>query len=498
MALNWAMNRILIWGLLSFWAIMAQAQAYFPPSLPNITTDTPGGMVNSTCFLGIFRTFQPSPKPPVNVALDENGEMLFYFVRGGYTYDFKLLPDGRMSFYSGSQYLIIDSTLQKVDSVRSIGYTPDVHELTLMPNGHFLLFGNEYRDSMDLSPYQTIHGQPGSATARVQGTVIQELDAAGNLVKEWSALDHFSLADADFANFDDPSFIDFTHGNSLEWDPSGKLMVSWRNLSEVTLLDWNSGNIIWRLGGTGNQFTFLNDTLQFSAQHDARFVGPNRISLFDNGTYRQPRQAQAMIYELDTVNFTATLVNAIRRPYESYGMGSYRYLSDGTHLINWGARSDNNLGVVSWVDAAGNSIREMEFTPVYVTYRAQEGIIPWQIPHPRLSCSDSLGYTVLKVGPGHTKFEWNTGEQTSSIAVSDTGTYFAYVDMGIGMIRTEKFQLFDSAEPCNGVSIEDPIATPRILLETWDLWGRKVENRQKAQVYIEWYSDGSYRKVIEW
>lgn len=455
-------------------------------------------MGNEQCFIGIFRNYQPSPKPPINAVLDEQGEMLFYFVRGGYTYDFKLLPNGMLTFYSGNQYLIIDSTLQKVDSVRPIGYTPDVHELHLLPNGHYLIFGNEWRDSMDLSPFQTIHGVQGSPNARIQGTVIQEQDWNGNVVKEWAALDHFSLSDADFANFDDPYFLDFTHGNSLEWDPSGKLMVSWRNLSEVTLLDWNTGNILWRLGGNANQFTFTNDTLQFSAQHDARFVGPNRISLFDNGTYRQPRQAQALIYELDTVNFTATVVDAVRRPYESYGMGSYRYLSDGTHLINWGARSDAIQGLVSWVDAGGNSLREMSFSPEYITYRAQPGTIPWQIPHPHITCSDSLGYTVLNVGPGHTKFEWNTGAQSSSIAVSDTGTYFAYVDMGIGMIRTEKFRLTDASEPCNGVGITDSIQTPRVLMETWDLWGRKVEERQKRQVYIEWYSDGSFRKVIEW
>jgi hypothetical protein len=361
-----------------------------------------------------------------------------------------------------------------------------------------MLFGITYHDSVDLSAYQTLLGQPGSTLATVKETVIQELDASGALVKEWRPLDHFSLADADFNNFSSPNSLDFSHGNSLEWDPSGKVMVSWRNLSEVTLIDWHTGNILWRLGGNANQFTFLNDTLGFSAQHDARFVGPNRISLFDNGTFRLPRTARALIYEIDTFNYTVSVVNEFQKPCRSVGMGSYRWLSDGTHLINWGSRTDTNICEISWLDATGNSLREFEFNAEYFTYRAQAGQIPWQIPHPPLSCTDSAGYTVLSVPPGHPAVEWNTGEQSTSIAVQDTGTYFAFVNQGIGMIRTEKFHLSDPTKPCNSVGMDAAAIRPPDLLETRDLLGRQVYFRQKGHIYLEVYSDGTCRKVMEW
>lgn len=493
------MKRRLIAGILGFWTLMAFGQAYFPSHLPTVTSVPPGGLGNHQLFLGVFRNYLPSPKAPINCVLDQNGEMLFYFVRSLYTYDFKVLPDGRLSFYSTNYFYLIDSTLQPVDSLRPVGYSPDVHELIQLPNGHFMLFGNAFRDSVDMTSFQTTNGQVGSPNATVKETVIQELDPAGGLVKEWRALDHFSLVDADFSNFTSPHSFDFSHGNSLEWDPSGKVMVSWRNLSEITLIDWATGNIIWRFGGNANQFAFLNDTLRFSAQHDARFVGPNRISLFDNGTYRQPKYSRALIYQLDTVNYTATLLNEISRPYRSIGMGSYRYLSDGTHLVNWGSRTDTNVCFVSWLDAVGNSLREFQFTAEYWTYRAQEGIIPWQISHPALSCRDSMGFTILSVDGGHTQVEWNTGEKSQSIVVQDSGIYFAYVNRGIGMIRTEKFHLSDPTKPCNSVGLDDEVlASPAKLIQLIDLFGRTVQSRKRGQVYIELYSDGSRRKVMEW
>ncbi len=63
----------------------------------------------------------------------------------------------------------------------------------------------------------------------------------------------------------------------------GIILLSFRHLNEVTKIDSSSGEIIWRLGGKQNQFTFLGDTMPFSAQHDARRIANGNLTLFDNG-----------------------------------------------------------------------------------------------------------------------------------------------------------------------------------------------------------------------
>jgi hypothetical protein len=61
-----------------------------------------------------------------------------------------------------------------------------------------------------------------------------------------------------------------------------------------------TGEIIWRLGGTHNQFTYINDPLNGpSCQHTIRPLGNNRYTLFDNGNGHSPQVSRAVEYELD-------------------------------------------------------------------------------------------------------------------------------------------------------------------------------------------------------
>jgi len=84
-----------------------------------------------------------------------------------------------------------------------------------------------------------------------------------------------------------------------------------KNLDEITKVDHNTGNIIWRLGGKNNQFTFANDNLGFSRQHDIRRFSNGDISLFDNGEYHPVQVSSAVEYKLDEVNKSANLVRRI-------------------------------------------------------------------------------------------------------------------------------------------------------------------------------------------
>ena len=53
-------------------------------------------------------------------------------------------------------------------------------------------------------------------------------------------------------------------------------------MSELIKFDRQSGDVIWRLGGPMNDFTFINDPLYGpNRQHDARRLDNGNIIIFD-------------------------------------------------------------------------------------------------------------------------------------------------------------------------------------------------------------------------
>lgn len=472
----------------------AFAQGWLPPVVPSYTVTANGDVGSDYLFVGAYAYFQPSPKLPANMLMNKDGELIWYSSGSTYLYDYKIHPNGLMSYYLDGQFYILDSTFNYVDTIRGRnGYT-DPHELYIDSIGHIWIITLTWRDSIDLSSLTTTTGQAGDVYGQVEESKIQEFDANGNFIKEWKGFDHYSINDMDMAYFRDRSYLPLQHTNSIDVR-NGQVLISNRNMNDVTLIDWATGDVIWRLGGVSSSFTFVNDTLQFDSQHDARFLDNDRISIFDNGSTRNVEIARGVIYRLDTAAWTATQVWDHSQAIDSKALGSMRFRDDSVRIINWGNVDNAPAGIVDFVDPAGNTRWSIEFQNGMGTYRAQPGEIPWDIPYPELECHDSLGYTVLSVKSNHTRFYWSNGENTSSIAVQDTGSYFAFVDFGVGHIRTETFRLLDSQVPCNGVPILDPVQQEATLEAVYDLYGRKVTHRVSGQVYIEVYSDGSRKKV---
>ena len=81
---------------------------------------------------------------------------------------------------------------------------------------------------------------------------------------------------------------DVYHMNSIDVSPDGsQLLVSARSTWTIYDISHQTGQILWQIGGKGNQFQFPSDLITgpfgsiFQYQHDARFV-PGGISVFDD------------------------------------------------------------------------------------------------------------------------------------------------------------------------------------------------------------------------
>jgi hypothetical protein len=238
------------------------------------------------------------------------------------------------------------------------GLRARVHDLIAEPDGGYWLLCDETR-AMDLTAVG------GVARALVTGTVVQHVSADGALRFSWNPFDHFAIADVDPSERSG-SLVNWTHGNAIDLDADGNVIVSFRNLGEVTKIDRRSGQVIWRLGGRRNEFAFIDSPApSFAGQHSARVVGAGQLMLLDN--IGDPAQSRVERFVIDDRTRTARLVH-------SYGStpgvstligGSVQGLAGGRTLVSYGT-----AGRVEEYDAGGRVVWRIDGHAGYV-FRAQ-------------------------------------------------------------------------------------------------------------------------------
>ena len=347
-----------------------------PEIFPEITVTTHNNPTPGYLFMVLFYVSPDSLGPTVLAITDNYGTPIFYRRYDGITFDLKVQPNGLLTFYNGNlfastaaerRFLVMDQSYAIVDTIRAgNGYTTDLHELLVLPNGHALLM------SYDPQPVRMDTIVPGGdPNAIVTGLIIQELDVSKNVVFQWRSWDHFQITDAD-SNVDlTAGHIDYVHGNAIDVDYDGNLLISCRKMNEITKIDRLTGDIIWRWGGENNQFTFVNDNRGFSRQHHIRRIKNGNYTLFDNGNFLSPQHSSALEYQIDEQNMTATLVWSYRDP-NIYGqfMGSTQRLPNGNTVIGWGG-TFGAVPAITEIRQDGFKELEIVFKDPYVSYRAK-------------------------------------------------------------------------------------------------------------------------------
>lgn len=345
---------------------------------------------NNPYDANIFFMTGGSQLKPVTIT-DKNGSTIFWDNWGLKGWDFKLNENRKITFFDrvSKGWYVMDSLQNIVDSVYcKNGYIADNHDFIALPNGNYILF------AYDPQPYamDTIVAG-GSPNAIVEGLIIQELDSNHNLLFEWSSWDHFHVTDNVHLNLTNNN-INFIHANAIDIDFDGNLLISSRNLDEITKIHRTTGEIIWRWGGSQNQFNFVND-YPFTHQHTIRKTGINRYLLYDNGNFSSnytgnANVSRAVEYELDTINMTATKIWEFVHPNSLYtpSTGGVQRLPNGNTLICFGNLQAFGSGsIVTEVDTNNNIVFQMEFVNGQNLYRAHK--FDWNFFTPVIGCTDS-------------------------------------------------------------------------------------------------------------
>jgi hypothetical protein len=201
------------------------------------------------------------------------------------------------------------------------------------------------------------------------------------------------------------SSLNFIHANAIDIDFDGHFLVSCRGLDEITKIHRTTGEIIWRWGGSQNEFTFVND-YPFTHQHSIRSLGNNRYLLYDNGNYSAQYTgtiniSRAVEYELDTIGMTAEKVWEFVHPDSLYtpSIGGAQRLPNGNTLIDFGNLQWLGMGsVVTEVDSNNQIVFQLEYDNGGNLYRAQK--FDWFFYTPANPTWDCISGTCIDPGTG--------------------------------------------------------------------------------------------------
>ncbi len=442
---------IRITGLISSIAVLVIAlfattsKAQLPANFPGftVTAYNSNAVAPGSIFLSVT-------DPGTNGAfymmeMTNDATPLWYQAATNSVFDFKPLPDDFLHYgglfhtysYTGGgdvTHQLLDSSYSPAGTIAAgNGYVADCHDFQWLPNGHVLLIGY-YKARMNLS--QLIPG--AYPNALVAGAVIQELDDQQNVVFQWRTWDHFTVDGyyGPYGYVTNPiarnPVIDGFHLTSVFMDTDGNLLVSNFGM-DVWKIDRQTGQIMWRLGGPANQFSFVGvnpkQALTEFSDHTVTRLANGDILVFCNANQQATYSSAVYEYKLDETNKIATLIWSYKPATNIYSWhyGSAQRLSNGNTFIGWGSAqvvpgvggtTNQYIPACTEVTPAGQVVFEMRFKdPTADSYRAFRYIYPLQSQSVTASAYDlansdtydfpgtGASFTVNDGGGGYNRFD---------------------------------------------------------------------------------------------
>jgi len=382
-------------ALFNYNDLITYGYASLPPNFPIPEILTFNNPSPELCF------YSPEPQSDkygyYAAIIDNFGTPVFYREWHDKAVSFQVVANNQLvhkntqqGIFDRASFVVLDDMYNIIDTLQvGNGYKTNTHDMIMLENGnHYLIIYDSQPVGMDTV---VVGGDPN---ATVKGFILQELDPDHNVIFQWRSWDHFEITDAN--NIDlTANVIDYVHVNAIDTTADGNILICSRHLDEITKIDRNTGDIIWRFGpnAKNNMFTFTNDTMGFSHQHDIQQLANGNLTFFDNGNFHNPKFSRAMEYEIDENDLTATLVWEYTNDPIIYSRakGSVRRLPNSNTIIGWG---------IEW--------------PIISTEVAYDGTKTWE-----LSIDSASSYRVMK-------FNWKTSMFETNVDTIDYGYYNGY------------------------------------------------------------------------
>ncbi len=391
-----------------------------PADLPVIDTHLDGDPRPGVTLFNATPSNLSVDHPGNLIAVDDEGEVVWYHQDDQLISDARQLPDGDLLYNIGNigareidvlGRVVRDwttTTRVRAGPVDRFGHptyvdgavvvdTPRLHhEVAVpLPNGNFLALSQEVRTYRGFEDPGCPPEPFDDPTVRPQrGDVVIEFTAAGEVVHAVSLLDAIDPRaqpgsqqcnlKTDAIATGDRVFVDWSHGNSATlFEAENTVLVSARNLSSVMALRWEAdeagpaGELLWQLG-PGLDFE-LTEGEWFYRQHAPEVQPDGTILLYDNGAQRPVATedkseapapySRAVLYRLDRSGPPSTWtarqvwehrIDTPAGPVYADFLGDADNISGGHVLITHGAvideTVDRNTALIVEVDRATDQI----------------------------------------------------------------------------------------------------------------------------------------------
>lgn len=327
-------------SLLAAAAILTQTFWPQPEQSFVVRSEIFGEVASGTIYTTIlnqnaFDTNFPTATPRV-LSLSSTGDLRAQSLPENNAIDFKKHSDGSFSigffedkpeiksgYYNIWNEVTGESTTLKVKD----NANTDIHGLLRTSRGTYVL------------PSYKMHHIDNE---KVESFLIEEQTIDGEVLFTWDSIDHIPISQSNHnekrSYWIEQNINDYYHGNSIAEANDGNYLLSGRNVNQITKVDRVSGEVIWRLGGTYSDFTFIDDPNNgFSHQHSVSQLPNGNILLYDNANLSEDKITRVVEYKLDTNEMTATLVWSYDDGRFTFATGSVHRTKEGHTIIGWGA-----------------------------------------------------------------------------------------------------------------------------------------------------------------
>ena len=184
-------------------------------------------------------------------------------------------PETSERFISGKPYKI--GAVMEVDwngrMMWEVQHPDHHHDGILLRNGNVLLL------CLAQLPRELVPkikgGMPGTEhNSKMYGDYLVEMTTEGRIVWEYRTWEHLDPETDRITAIQEPR-DEWTHGNGLAELPNGDIVVSFRTISTVIIIERKTGTIIWKLGAP-----------PLCGQHAPTPLPNGNLLIFDNGPHR--------------------------------------------------------------------------------------------------------------------------------------------------------------------------------------------------------------------
>lgn len=148
------------------------------------------------------------------------------------------------------------------------------HDYKRLPNGNTLLLRWELIPRGLSKRVKGGYNFEGDDPNEMLGDAVLEVTPTGDIAHKWNSWEHLDPKTDVICPLCDRR--EWTHANSIDTAPNGDWLISFRRISTIIRVSPKNDEIKWR---------FNNEEVRH--QHDARYISPTRITVFDNGAHRK-------------------------------------------------------------------------------------------------------------------------------------------------------------------------------------------------------------------